>query len=254
MLAFISCAKTMAAQNRLSVPFLTEPVCQNEATQHALELSRYSAEELMKLLKVNDKIAAENWLRFQNFCSADAETLPALCAYTGQVFKRIAVKDFTEADWRFAQDHLRISSFIYGLLRPLDGIRPYRLEGDVRLAMHDGKTMFESWRDRLTDAFIADIQQQGGILLNIASAEMMGLFHWKKVEESVRVITPEFLVRKGSQLKVVTVYAKMCRGEMTRFFLKNRFDDSEALKAFEWEGFRFSSADSTENEWRFVNG
>ena len=244
----------MASTCRLSVPQLSVPVHQEEATRHALELSRFTAPELMSLLKISDKIAAENWLRFQNFCSADAETLPALCAYTGAVFKRIAVTDFTQVDWLFAQEHLRITSFLYGLLRPLDGIRPYRLEGDVRLEMHDGQTMFESWRDRLTDGFIEDVRRQGGVLLNVASAEMMGLFHWKQVEEQVRVITPEFLVRKNGKLKVVTVYAKMCRGEFTRFFLKNRFEDPEDLKAFEWEGFRFAPEESTENTWRFING
>ena len=252
MLAFISCAKTMASRSALRVPEMTTPHFADEALRHALSLAQYSASELENLLRVNAKIAAENRLRYQNFCSEDNRPMPAIGAYTGAVFKRILPKDFTSDDFFFAQEHLRITSFLYGLLRPLDGIRPYRLEGDVRLPENGDVTMFDYWKPLLTDAFIEDIRQQGGILLNLASAEMKDLFDWKRVEREVQVITPDFRVWKGEKLSTVVIYAKMCRGEMIRFFIKNRIAHPEQLKSFEWEGFSFDEERSTDHHWYFT--
>lgn len=252
MLTFISCAKTMATRCTLSVPQVTVPCFEAEALQSALELSQYSASELENLLRVNPKIAAENRLRFHDFCSDHNRPMPAIGAYTGAVFKRIAPRDFTAGDFDFAQQHLRITSFLYGLLRPLDGIRPYRLEGDVCLPEKGGLSMFDYWKPLLTDLFIDDIKQQGGVLVNLASGEMKGLFDWKRVEREVRVVTPDFQVWKGGQLKTVVIYAKMCRGEMVRYIVRNRIDHPDALRAFEWEGFRLDEAHSTADHLLFT--
>ena len=148
--------------------------------------------------------------------------MPAICAYTGAVFKRIVPKDFSEDDFRYAQEHMRITSFLYGLLRPLDGIKPYRMEGDIRLPERGGMTMFDYW------------------------------FDWKRVEEEVRVITPEFQVWKGGQLKTIVIYAKMCRGEMLRYIIKNRIENPEDLKAFTWEGFAYDEGRSTDEHLQFT--
>lgn len=252
MLAFISCAKTMASRSTIAVPGVTVPRFEAEAVQNALELSQYSAADLEKLLRVNAKIAAGNRLRFHDFCSEDNRPVPAICAYTGAVYKRVLPKDFTADDFRFAQEHLRITSFLYGLLRPLDGIKPYRLEGDVRLPEKAGISMFDYWKPLLTDVFISAIKKQGGVLLNLASGEMKDLFDWKRVEAEVRVITPDFQVWKEGQLKTIVIYAKMCRGEMVRYFIKNRIERPEDLKAFTWEGFALNEERSTDNHWLFT--
>ncbi len=243
MLVFISCAKTMAARCSVVVPEVTVPKFETEAVRNALEMSQYSVSELERLLRVNTKIAAENRLRFHDFCSEENRSMPAVCAYTGAVFKRILPKDFSAEDFRYAQEHLRITSFLYGLLRPLDGIKPYRLEGDVRLPEKGGISMFDYWKPLLTDYFIEEIKNCGGVLINLASAEMKDLFDWKRVEQEVRVITPEFQVWKAGQPKTVVIYAKMCRGEMTRFIVKNRLECPEELKSFSWRassGMRYA--------------
>ncbi len=252
MLTFISCAKTMASHCSLKVPEVTVPYFEAEAVRNALEMSQVSAAELEKLLKVNAKIAAENKVRFHDFCSEDNHPMPAIGAYTGAVFKRILPKDFTADDFRYAQEHLRITSFLYGLLRPLDGIRPYRLEGDVRLPEKGGITMFDYWKPLLTDYFIEEIKKRGGILVNLASGEMKDLFDWKRVESEVRVVTPDFQVWKGGKLKTVVIYAKMCRGEMVRHIIKNRIGCPEDLRGFSWEGFTFDEGRSTDNHLQFV--
>ncbi len=236
------------------VPEVTVPKFETEAVRNALEMSQYSVSELERLLRVNTKIAAENRLRFHDFCSEENRSMPAVCAYTGAVFKRILPKDFSAEDFRYAQEHLRITSFLYGLLRPLDGIKPYRLEGDVRLPEKGGISMFDYWKPLLTDYFIEEIKNCGGVLINLASAEMKDLFDWKRVEQEVRVITPEFQVWKAGQPKTVVIYAKMCRGEMTRFIVKNRLECPEELKSFSWEGFVWDEIRSTENVWHFSLG
>lgn len=227
----------------VSVPASTVPLFEAEASRNALAMMEYTPEELACLLHVNDKIAAENYLRFREFHAKDVSPVAALYAYTGAVFKRIHPADFTQDDLYYAQSHLFITSFLYGLLRPLDGIRLYRLEGNVRL--HDGRTMFDYWKPLLTDCFIAAVKREGGILVNLASVEMKDLFDWKRVEKEVQVVTPDFQVWKGDALKTVVMYAKMCRGEMTRFILKNRIEHPEELKSFQWEGFALDESRSS---------
>lgn len=254
MLTFISCAKTMASHCPLTVPEVTVPHFEEEAVQNALEMSQIPAVELERLLKVNYRIAAENKLRFHDFCSEDNRSMPAIGAYTGAVYKRILPKDFTDEDFRYAQEHLRITSFLYGLLRPLDGIKPYRLEGSVRLPGKGGVSMFDYWKPLLTDYFIKEIKCRGGVLVNLASSEMKELFDWKRVEEEVRVVTPDFQVWKGGKLKTVVIYAKMCRGEMVRYIIKNRVERPEDLRGFSWEGFAFDEKRSTDDRLLFALG
>lgn len=254
MLVLLSCAKTMSETSKVKVAFTTCPRFQKEASEIALQMSQYSVGELERMLRVNAKIAVENYRRYQAFHAEGTPELPALLTYTGIVFKRLNPKDFSAADFEYAQEHLRLTSFCYGLLRPLDVIRPYRLEGDVVLPELGNRTMFSYWQSRLTDTFIEDIKQAGGILCNLASDEMKSLFDWKWVEKEVRVVTPEFHVWKNGKPGTVVVYTKMCRGEMTRFILKNRIENPEDLKAFAWEGFEYDEALSDERRLVFMNG
>lgn len=242
----------MAESTSLPTPRTTSPLYGAQAAELAGQLATLSTEELAKLLRINRQIASTNRLRYSRFHDHAQSALPALLAYTGIVFKRIAPADFTAADFEYAQAHLNITSFLYGLLRPLDAIRPYRLEGDAVLPGHDEQTLFEYWQERLTDVFLERIKADDGILVNLASGEMKRLFDWKRICRQVRVITPEFRIREGDRLKTVVVYTKMCRGEMTRYILKNRIGDPELLKAFEWEGFRIDAALSKADDWVFT--
>ena len=247
MLILLSCAKTMSATSKTVVPYTSLPQFQNHADEIAMQMTQYSIEDLERLLRVNSKIAVENYKRYQDFHSKEsAHLLPALLAYTGIVFKRLNPKDFTADDFDYAQSHLRLTSFCYGLLRPLDMIRPYRLEGNMKLPGMDGQTLFTYWRTYLTDALITDVGQSGGVLCNLASDEMKGLFDWQRVEDSVKIVTPEFPVIKNGKRTTIVIYTKMMRGEMTRFILKNRICDIDGLKSFEHEGFQYDEVLSSE--------
>jgi cytoplasmic iron level regulating protein YaaA (DUF328/UPF0246 family) len=244
----------MSVSSRTRTPFTTTPRFATEASGIALQMSQFSVEELERLLRVNSKIAVENYRRYQQFHAEDTSELPALLAYTGIVFKRLQPQDFSADDFAYAQSCLRLTSFCYGLLRPLDTIRPYRLEGDVVLPEPGGQTMFAYWQARLTDTLIADVRQASGILCNVASDEMKNLFDWKRIEREVRVVTPEFQVWKADKLTTVVVYTKMARGEMARFVLKNRIEQVEELKRFTWEGFELDTSRSTDNKLVFTMG
>lgn len=254
MLVLLSCAKTMSETSKVKTPLTTIPRFQKEASEIALQMSQFSVEEMERLLRVNAKIAVENYRRYQAFHAKGTPELPAVLAYTGIVFKRLNPKDFSNDDFEYAQQHLRLTSFCYGLLRPLDIIRPYRLEGDVVLPELGNQTMFSYWQSQLTEAFIEDIKNAGGILCNLASDEMKSLFDWKRVEREVRVVTPEFRVWKNGKLATIVVYTKMSRGEMTRFILKNRIENPDDLKQFSWEGFEFDEALSDDRKFVFANG
>lgn len=232
MQILISCAKTMA-DSTPAPRAATTPAFADDAAHTVRRLQTFDAEELQTVLHVPARIAAENVLRYGHFFDTTQPALPALQAYTGIVFKYIRPEDFTDEDFAYAQRHLFITSFLYGLLRPLDGIRPYRLEGNVRLPDEDGPSRFEHWQPRLTDLLIRAVKADDGILVNLASAEMKRLFNWRRVCRETQVVTPEFRTMQEGRLRSVVVHAKMCRGQMTRFILKNRPVSVEELRLFE---------------------
>lgn len=251
MIILISCAKTMSAKGIPTIPFTTTPLFQEDASRHALEISQSSTSDLEKMLGINTKLAIENHIRYNNFFSEDNISIPSIVAYSGTVFKHINVNDFTADDFAYAQKHLRITSFLYGLLRPLDAIKRYRLEGNVKLICNDDQSMFDFWKERLTDMFIEEIKNDGGVLINLASNEMKELFDWSRVMREVKIITPEFQIMKKGKLKTIVVYAKMCRGEMVRYIIKNRIESPMLLQDFNWEGFTFNIQESSENKHLF---
>ena len=219
----------------VKTPLVSEPKFLKEAEHFALLMSQRSVEELMDIFHCSRQLAIDNKLRYGRFF-ADNENFPAILAYFGQAYKCLQAQTFDDNDFLFAQQHLWITSFLYGLLRPLDMIHPYRMEGKVEL---DGMTMFNHWKPLLTDLLIESVKADDGILVHLATEEMQHLFDWKKVCKEVTLVQPQFLVVKNGKLKSITVYAKSCRGAMTRFIIKNRLHSPEALQGFEYEGFVF---------------
>lgn len=250
MQILIGCAKDMDDSAIGRDPFTTKPLFGEQAVSNALQMMRYDEEELAQMLGCNLQIARQNRLRYLHFLDEKPST-QAVYAYTGIVFKYLDAASLGDKDFEYMQRHLWITSFLYGLLRPTDAIRPYRLEGNVVLP-DNGVTMFDYWKPLLTDIFIESIKADGGVLLDVASNEMRRLFNWRKVVREVKVVSPEFLVRKNGRLKTVVVYAKMCRGALARYAVTKRMSNPEALKSFTFEGFTYSDADSKDGGMAFV--
>ena len=242
---------------------LSTPRFLNEAESFARDMAQYSAETIAEMLGCSQQIAVQNRLRFMQFFD-EKPKLPAILAYHGQAYKHLkaAIKreqsdacinsaereqarlkakaETLDAEaLNYSQGKLWITSFLYGLLRPLDGILPYRMEGHVELPSGAGQNMFGFWKSRLTDVLIDAVKADGGILIHLATEEYQHLFDWQRVRREVRIIQPLFYVRKGSDLKIQAVWAKTCRGAMTRFIIENRIDKPEDLCAFSYEGFAY---------------
>lgn len=248
MQILLACAKIMNDTTEVKTPLVSEPKFLKEAEHFALLMSQRSVEELMDMFHCSRQLAIDNKVRYGRFF-ADNEKFPAILAYFGQAYKCLQAQTFDDNDFLFAQQHLWITSFLYGLLRPLDMIHPYRMEGKVEL---DGMTMFNHWKPLLTDLLIESVKADDGILVHLATEEMQHLFEWKKVCKEVTLVQPQFLVVKNGKLKSVTVYAKSCRGAMTRFIIKNRLHSPEALQGFEYEGFVFKPEHGDANHPHFI--
>ncbi len=251
MQILLSCAKDMTDTAAATDLGATQPIFQREAEQTAVQLTRYSTDELAEMLHVNPKLAALNKLRYARFLDP-GPTLQAARAYHGIAFKKLDAATMTAEQMLYAERHLWITSFLYGLLRPLNGIKNYRLEGNVRLPEYDDQTMFDFWKPRLTDVLIQSVLDDDGILLNLASGEMKNLFDWKRIRKAVRIIEPAFKVRKDDKLRTIVVYAKMCRGAMARHVIVQQANNLDALKAFEYEGFAYDEQESKGDHWVFT--
>ena len=217
---------------------LSTPRFQNEADAFARDMAQYSAETIAEILGCSQQIAVQNKLRFMQFFD-ERPKLPAILAYHGQAYKHLMAETLNVDDLNYSQEKLWITSFLYGLLRPLDGILPYRMEGHIELPSGAGQNMFGFWKSRLTDVLIDAVKADDGILLHLATEEYQHLFDWQHVRKEVRIIQPLFYVRKGKDLKIQAVWAKTCRGAMTRFIIDNLITNPEDLKAFSYEGFAY---------------
>ena len=189
MQILLACAKNMTTRPELSPSILTKPKFLEEAERHALQLAAFTEAELGKALKCNPRLAILNKLRYLSFFDSD-DSGPAVLSYNGIVYRHLRAWEFTEADYAYANNHLWICSFLYGLLRPMDRIKNYRLEGNVKLPNNDNRNMFDFWKPRLTDVLIDSVKQDDGCLVHLATEEMTRLFDWKRVRREVKVILP----------------------------------------------------------------
>lgn len=218
---------------------LSMPQFQDVANKLAAEMALMDVDELARQLDCSKAIAAENWKRYQNFHCA--ETMPAILAYNGQAYKHLKAKTLSDDDLQFGQSHLWTTCFLYGLLRPLDAVVPYRMEHCVTLEATHDKPVNQFWKDKLTDVLIESVKADDGILVHLSTEEYEHLFDWKRVKAEVRVIQPLFYIRQpNGDLKMQAVWAKSCRGAMVRYMLKNQLITPEELYGFSHEGFEYN--------------
>ena len=228
-------AKTMSPTGRRSE---SVPLFRETARLLARDLASYTADELVELFRCSPAVARETRERFRDFATAEAD--PALFAFTGQAYRHLRAETLDEQALAFGQSHLFITSFLYGLLRPLDGIAPYRMEHYLSLPSSGGVPMDRFWRERLTEPLLEAVREDDGTLLHLSTGEYEELFDWGRVTAEARVVAPRFLVRKEGALKVQAVWAKSCRGAMARHILEQRVGDPEAMQGFSYCGFSYA--------------
>jgi len=233
----------------------TEPRLLANSCELINTLRTYSTDDLMSLMNVSLKIGALNADRFAafNIPFNKNNAKPAAFAFTGDVYKGLSVREFNNDDLNYAQSHLRILSGLYGVLRPLDLIQPYRLEMGTKLNTQNGSDLYEYWGTSLSDLLMQDLKNmQDNQIVNLASNE-----YFKAIDDhdqKISVISPIFREWKNGKYKIISFFAKNARGAMAKWIIKNRINRPEELVEFNSDGYMFSDEDSTVDNPVFLRG
>lgn len=226
----------------------TRPRLAQETERLLARLRTTSAEELKRLMRLSDPLAALTRARYEAFDAAEEH--PAIFAFDGDVYTGFAVERLSPDDLAWAQRHVRILSGLYGLLRPLDLIRPYRLEMGVRFANDRAEDLVGFWREPLRTQLHADLAESGSdVVLNLASDEYFAAVDQRAL--GARLITPTFYDVRDGKARALFLYLKQARGSMARFAVQNRAAGPEPLQAFSEGGYRFEAGASTPQRWVF---
>lgn len=257
MLTILGPAKTINTSPQEVTAIHSYPQYQDRAGELVDQIREYSLSRLKSLMQVSDKLAMLTFERYAAWRSSISTTEghQAILAFSGEVFNGLNARSLSEMDLLFAQEHVRILSGLYGVLRPLDLILPYRLEMGTKMKNSKGNNLYEFWIDIIPQRIGEDTLKQNSdnkdspLLINLASNEYFrsinpGSFPYE-------IITPVFKETFGTGFRNVTVYAKKARGMMLRFIIQNRIDNKDYLKAFDQEGYYYNNDLSTEREWVF---
>lgn len=255
MLMLISPAKTLDFQHPHPTVKATEPAFLDASAELVGTLREHSPEDLSELMHISPALGELNARRFLEWHRplTPENARPALFAFKGDVYQGLDAGSLAAADIRWAQRHLRILSGLYGLLRPLDLIQPYRLEMGTRLAHGRARNLYEFWGTRLTDAINAELAgTRRPVLVNLASQEYFGAVDPSRV--GARIITPSFREYRNGRYQFVSMFGKRARGLMVRYAIDRRISTPAALRDFAVEGYRFDEALSAGDDWVFVRG
>lgn len=247
MLLVISPAKNLDYGSAPATEQFSQPDMLDQAQVLIDDLKKLAPQDISALMKLSDKLGQLNYDRFQSwsqpFSVEDAKQ--AVLAFNGDVYTGLDAASFSEEDFAYMQEHLRILSGLYGLLKPLDLMQAYRLEMGTRFENTKGKNLYEFWGEQITDAINAQLESlDSQTLVNLASTE-----YFKSVKPKLlkaNVITPAFKDWKNGQYKMISFYAKKARGMMAAYILKNRIDDIEGLKGFNTDGYEYNAELSTD--------
>ena len=245
MIATLSPAKTLDYESSAPPVAATGPRFADEAALLAKSAANLTQKRLRELMHISADLAKLNADRFKAFAGADER--PAMFAFAGDVYTGLDAPSLDEAAIDFAQDHVRILSGLYGLLRPLDAMKPYRLEMGTRWAPRYDK-LTDWWGDRIANLLTGDVEREGsGAILNLASQE-----YWAAVDgrlpDAIRIVDVDF--RDGG--KFVSFHAKKARGMMARWLVEHRIEAIEDMKGFDSDGYRFVASESEPDRWRFA--
>lgn len=253
MLLLVSPAKDLDFEPlTLQLP-LTQPDMLAQSQQLADICKTLTPADLSSLMHISDKLAGLNAARFAQwqlpFTEQNAKA--ALFAFNGDVYQGLDAISLSSADIQYAQQHLRILSGLYGVLRPLDLMQPYRLEMGTKLANDNGKDLYAFWQSSITERLNQQLAElSADVVVNLASQEYFKAVKVKQL--NARIITPVFKDFKNGQYKIISFFAKKARGLMARYIIQQRITTPEQLKAFDLAGYQYSSEQSSANEMVFL--
>lgn len=253
MILVLSPAKSLDFETAAKTEKFGQPPFLDESEVLVDQLKELEPSALASLMSLSEKLAVLNSNRFlawqRPFTPKNSKQ--ALLAFNGDVYEGLAADTLSEEALAWADGHLRILSGLYGLLKPLDLIQPYRLEMGTKLSGSHGKNLYQFWGDKITEKLNETLAtHETPLLINLASNEYFKSIKAKQLNGEV--ITPVFKDRKNGQYKVISFYAKKARGMMAAYIIKNRIEMPEQIKAFDSAGYLFSEEESTQKEWVFL--
>ena len=246
MIIVLSPAKTLDygfnANGEHSVPaFLSQ------SSKLIKELKKKEPKDIASLMGLSDKLATLNFDRYQSWTAAKKvsnDSKPSMLVFKGDVYQGLQAQDLTKSEMNFAQKHIRILSGLYGILRPLDLMKPYRLEMGTKLKTENGKNLYEFWGNKIQKNVLNELKdQKSDLLVNLASNEYFSALG--KLPEEINTISPVFKDYKNGKYKIISFYAKKARGLMARWIIQNKVKDFEDFAKFNVDGYKFSKAEST---------
>jgi len=253
MKVIISPAKSIKTSPLKQTDNYTISNFQKETDVLVKKLKKMSSKKIAEMMHLSDDLAELNYNRYQNWVqpkSLSEEVFPAISAFNGEVYKGIDVSTLSSEELDRLQNTLYILSGLYGVLKPLDLIFPYRLEMGTKWEITPKtKNLYQFWGHKLTD-FVNSELKEGEVLINLASSEYFKALPFSKLKS--KVITPHFKDFKNGKLKIVMMYAKHQRGAMARYIVKNNITDPEELKLYNVDGYSFDVNNSTETDWVFI--
>jgi len=224
-----------------------------EAEEIVSVMKKKKSAQLAKLMDISPKLAELNFQRFQTWALpfTPENSWQSVLMFNGDVYQGLKAENFSASDFEIAQQKLRILSGVYGLLKPLDLIQPYRLEMGTNVSVARKKNLYDFWKAKITTKLNQELEQTDQkLLINLASNEYFSAIDTKKLK--ARVITPSFKKNKNGKYQMVSFFAKRARGLMSRFIIQNNISDPEELKAFDSEGYYFNNQLSGEYDWVFT--
>ncbi|HEX5742804.1 MAG TPA: peroxide stress protein YaaA [Flavobacteriaceae bacterium] len=248
----ISPAKSMDFETKIDIDKATKPLFLDQAKKINEVLKKKSPKKLMELMGISDKLAELNWTRNQEWTSLNTKvnSKQAVFAFTGDVYVGLDVNSLNQNQLEILQDKLRILSGLYGILKPLDLIQPYRLEMGSSLKIGTNKDLYQYWKKNVTSELNNELTEND-FLINLASNEYFKVID-KKLLKVKEIITPEFKDYKNGELKMIGFFAKKARGLMVRYIIENNINTIEALKGFDYEEYTFDDALSTSDKLVFT--
>ncbi|MDH5552301.1 MAG: peroxide stress protein YaaA [Nitrosomonas sp.] len=251
MLIVVSPAKTLDFETPPVIDKFTLPALLDDSAALIGQLRKLSPDEIGKLMSISPKLATLNSNRYfdwtRPFTAANAKQ--AAFAFKGDVYTGLDAETLNAAELDFAQNHLRILSGLYGVLRPLDLMQAYRLEMGTQFQNDRGKNLYAFWGDTITESINQELKEQmSEVLINLASTEYFKSINTKKL--NAKIITPVFKDQKNGVYKIISFYAKKARGLMSRYIIQNKLTDPEAIKDFNLEGYRFKQ--NKDDNWLFI--
>ena len=242
MKILISPAKSLDFENNVETSISSKPIFADQAHKINNTIKNLSAPDLSSLMSISPKLSELNWSRNQDFQKIDSKEKEAIFAFNGDVYDGIDASSINTSNHEKLQNSLRILSGLYGILKPFDKIKAYRLEMGTKISINGSKNLYDFWKESVTNSLIGEINEND-IIVNLASNEYFSVIDKSLIPNTI--VTPQFKDFKNGKLKIISFYAKKARGLMTRFLIDNDIKSLSDIESFNSSGYMFSQNETT---------